>query len=153
MTSYVAGVAITATAGAGISAISNIVSLVSTVKKLTTSEEVKEAIDDLDIEATVSTIELVCKTHIDGGSDFMLARDFVVKALNKVKFDLETIHVKTKLHKEGYISRWRSLDVTKERRKLARSVKILRSRFRLMWTIAQGPSKKEFINTYDLLYT
>ena len=134
-----------------ISAISNIVSLVSTVKKLTTSEEVKEAIDDLDIEATVSTIELVCKTHIDGGSDFMLARDFVVKALNKVKFDLETIHVKTKLHKEGYISRWRTLDLSIERRKLARSMKVLRSRFRLMWTIAQGPTKSS-LSGYDILH-
>ena len=111
----------------------------------------KEVIDDLDIEATVSTIELVCNTHREGGTDFSLARDYVLKALRKVKFDLETIHVKTKLHKEGYISRWRTLDLSIERRKLARSMKVLRSRFRLMWTIAQGPTKSS-LSGYDILH-
>lgn len=151
MTAYVAATVTTAAAGAGISVLTNIVSLVSTVKKLTTSEAVKEVIDDLDIEATVSTIEVVCNTHREGGTDFTLAREYVLKGLRKVKFDLETIHIKTKLHKEGYISRWRSLDLSKERRKLARSMKVLRSRFRLMWTIAQGPTKKTF-HGYDILY-
>lgn len=151
MTAYVAATVSTAAAGAGISVLTNIVSLVSTVKKLTNSEAVKEVIDDLDIEATVSTIELVCNTHREGGTDFSLARDYVLKALRKVKFDLETIHVKTKLHKEGYISRWRTLDLSIERRKLARSMKVLRSRFRLMWTIAQGPTKSS-LSGYDILH-
>lgn len=147
MSAYIAGAVTTAAAGAGISALSNLVSLISTVKKLTASEEIKEAIDDLDIEATVNTIELVCKTHFEGGDDFKLARNYVVKALDRVKFDLETIHVKTRLHKEGYISRFRYLDLSKERRKLAKSMKILRSRFRLMWTIGKCVST----DPYDLL--
>ena len=138
MTAYVAATVTTAAAGAGISVLTNIVSLVSTVKKLTTSEEIKEVIDDLDIEATVSTIELVCKTHIEGSSDFVLARDYVLKGLKKVKFDLETIHIKTKLHHEGWISRWRKLHLNSERKKLASSIRILKSRFRLMWSLAKA---------------
>ena len=90
---------------------------------------------------------MVCKMHYDGGEDFKLARQYVMSALDRVKFDLETIHVKSKLHKEGYISRFRYLDLSKEKRKLAKSMKILRARFRLMWTIGnpKGP--------YDLLLT
>jgi hypothetical protein len=91
----------------------------------------------MDIEATVSTLTLVVKTHKDGGDDFRLARHYVIKALEKVKFDLETIHVKTKLHHEGWISRWRTLNLRTERKKLASSMKILKTRFRLMWALAK----------------
>ena len=140
MSAYIAGAVTTAAAGASISVITNIVSLVSTVKKLTASEEIKEAVDELDIDATVSTIELVCKMHNKGGEDFCLARDYVIRALNRVKFDLETIHVKTRLHKDGYISRFRYLDLSKEKRKLSKSIKILRSRFHLMWTLSKDRS-------------
>jgi hypothetical protein len=134
---YFAAVATSAAAGVSISAISSIVSLVSSVKALTISDHVKQQVADMDIDATVSTIELVVKTHMSGGEDFKLARDYVIKALHRVKFDLETIHVKTKLHHDGYVSRWRTIKLHTERKKLAGSMKILRSRFRLMWALAK----------------
>ena len=135
MTSILARAAVAATVATTVPIINNIIYLVSTVKKLTTSQEIKDVIEDLDIEATVSTIELVCKTHRDGGADFILAREYVEKSLKTVRFDLETIHIINKLHKEGWVSRWRSLNINKEKKKLARSVKILRNRFNLMWTL------------------
>lgn len=137
MSAYLAGAVTTAAAGASISVLTNIVSLITTVKKLTAYEEVKEAVDDLDINATVSTIEMVCKIHYDGGEDYKTARRYVMSALDRVKFDLETIHVKTRLHKEGYISRFRYLDLSREKKKLSKSMKILRSRFHMMWTLSR----------------
>ena len=82
----------------------------------------------------VGSRRLQCPHH---GDDFKLARHYVIKALERVKFDLETIHVKTKLHHEGYISRWRKLHLNSERKKLASSMRILKSRFRLMWALAK----------------
>lgn len=137
MTAYLAYAAASATAGASISALSSFASLVNTVKALSVSDHVKQQVQDLDIDATVSTLEIVVKTHKSGGDDFKLARHYVIKALERVKFDLETIHVKTKLHHEGYISRWRKLHLNSERKKLASSMRILKSRFRLMWALAK----------------
>ena len=134
---YLAAAALTSATGMSISAISSAVSLASTIKTLSVSDHVKEQVRDMDIEATVSTLTLVVKTHKDGGDDFRLARHYVIKALEKVKFDLETIHVKTKLHHEGWISRWRTLNLRTERKKLASSMKILKTRFRLMWALAK----------------
>ena len=137
MASFVARAAVAATVATTIPVINNIVHLVSTVKKLTTHEEIKDWIDDLDIDATVSIIALACKTHDCRAEDFMLARKYVEDALKVVKFDLETIYVKNKLHKEGWVSRWRVLNIKHEKRKLGRSMKILKSRFDLMWNILQ----------------
>lgn len=134
---YLAAAALTSATGMSISAISSAVSLASTIKTLSVSDHVKEQVRDMDIEATVSTLTLVVKTHKEGGDDFRLARHYVIKALEKVKFDLETIHVKTKLHHEGWISRWRTLNLRTERKKLASSMKILKTRFRLMWALAK----------------
>ena len=134
---YLAAAALTSATGMSISDISSAVSLASTIKTLSVSDHVKEQVRDMDIEATVSTLTLVVKTHKDGGDDFRLARHYVIKALEKVKFDLETIHVKTKLHHEGWISRWRTLNLRTERKKLASSMKILKTRFRLMWALAK----------------
>jgi len=124
----------------------NMVSLITSVKKYTSHKAVKQAIEDLDIDATLNTLELVCKTHVDGEDDFKLAREYVLKALNKVKFDLETMHIKTKMHKEGYISRWRTLDLSKDKKRLSRSMKILRQRFRLMWTLTNNNTNNDIRN-------
>ena len=138
MTAYLAYAATSAAAGASVSAISSFASLVSTVKALSVSDHVKRQVQDLDIDATVSTIQLVVKTHPVGSDDYQLARNYVIKALERVKFDLETIHIKTKLHHEGWISRWRKLYLNSERKKLASSIRILKSRFRLMWSLAKA---------------
>jgi hypothetical protein len=138
MAAILARAAVSAAVGSTIPVINNIFYLVTTVKTLTASQDMKDIIDDLDIEATVSTIELVCTQHKTGRQEFLLAREYVEKALKAVKFDLETIHVITKLHREGWISRWRTLNMGKDKRRLARSMHILRSRFNLMWTIANG---------------
>ena len=157
MTAYLAMAGTSALAGVSFSTVSSIVSLVQSVKALNVQDHVKKEVQDLDIDATVSTIELVVKTHQHGGEDFKLARDYVVKALHRVKFDLETIHVKTKLHHEGYISRWRTINLRSERKKLARSMKILKSRFRLMWALAKPTQIEKTVynptTPYDLLIT
>ena len=157
MTSYLAIAATSAAASVSISAVSSVVSLVQSVKALNVQDHVKKEVADMDIEATVSTIQLVVKTHQHGGEDFKLARDYVVKALHRVKFDLETIHVKTKLHHEGWISRWRSINLRSERKKLAYSMKILKSRFRLMWALAKPTQVEKTVynptTPYDLLIT
>ena len=157
MTAYLAMGATSALAGVSISAVSSVVSLVQSVKALNVQDHVKKEVQDLDIDATVSTIELVVKTHQTGGEDFKLARDYVVKALHRVKFDLETIHVKTKLHHEGWVSRWRSINLRSERKKLAHSMKILKSRFRLMWALARPTMVEKTVynptTPYDLLIT
>lgn len=134
---YLAAAALTSGAGISISAISSAVSLATSIKNLSISDHVKEQVQDMDIDATVSTLSLVVKTHKDGGDDFKMARHYVIKALEKVKFDLETIHVKTKLHHEGWISRWKRINLRRERKILASSMKILKSRFRLMWALAK----------------
>ena len=138
MAAILARAAVTATVSSTIPVINNIFYLVTTVKTLTSSQDMKDIIDDLDIEATVSTVEMVCNQHTTGPPEFLLAREYVEKGLTAVKFDLETIHVITRLHREGWISRWRTLKLTKEKRKLARSMQILRSRFNMMWSIAHG---------------
>ena len=157
MTAYLAMGATSALAGVSISAVSSVVSLVQSVKALSVSDHVKQQVADMDIEATVSTIQLVVITHQTGGEDFKLARDYVVKALHRVKFDLETIHVKTKLHHEGWVSRWRPINLRSERKKLARSMKILKSRFRLMWALAKPTQIEKTVynptTPYDLLIT
>ena len=157
MTAYLAMAGTSLAAGVSISAVSSVVSLVQSVKALSISDHVKQQVADMDIEATVSTIQLVVKTHQIGGEDFKLARDYVVKALHRVKFDLETIHVKTKLHHEGWITRWRSINLRSERKKLAHSMKILKSRFRLMWALAKPTQVEKTVynatTPYDLLIT
>jgi hypothetical protein len=157
MTAYLAMAGTSAIAGVSISAVSSIVSLVHSVKALNIQDHVKQQVSDMDIDATVSTLELVVKTHQNGGEDFKLARDYVIKALHRVKFDLETIHVKTKLHHEGYISRWRTISLHGERKKLAHSMKILKSRFRLMWALAKPTQVEKTVyaatTPYDLLIT
>ena len=157
MAAYLAMAGTSLAAGVSISAVSSVVSLVQSVKALSISDHVKQQVADMDIEATVSTIQLVVKTHQHGGDDFKLARDYVVKALHRVKFDLETIHVKTKLHHEGWVSRWRSINLRSERKKLAHSMKILKSRFRLMWALAKPTQVEKTVynptTPYDLLIT
>ncbi len=135
MAAYLAYAGTSALAGVSISAVSSLASLIQNVRTLSKDDKVKEHIGDLDIEATVTTIELVCKSHMSGGDDFLLARDYVIKALHRVKFDLETIHVKTRLHHEGYISRWYRINLRKERKKLVQAMRVLRSRFKLMWQL------------------
>ena len=153
MTTYLAYAATSAAAGASISAISSLASLVNTVKALSVSDHVKQQVRDLDIDATVSTIQLVVKTHPVGSDDYKLARHYVIKALERVKFDLETIHVKTKLHHEGWVSRWRKLQLNSERKALASSMKILKSRFRLMWSLAKVmPQKTRYETTIPCDY-
>ena len=157
MAAYLAYAGTSALAGVSISAVSSLASLIQNVRTLSKDDKVKEHIGDLDIEATVTTIELVCKSHMSGGEDFLLARDYVIKALHRVKFDLETIHVKTKLHHEGWVSRWRSINLRQERKKLAHSMKILKSRFRLMWALAKPTQVEKTVynptTPYDLLIT
>ena len=147
MTAYLAYAATSAAAGASMSAISSFASLVNTVKALSVSDHVKQQVQDLDIDATVSTIQLVVKTHPIGSDDYQLARHYVIKALERVKFDLETIHVKTRLHHEGWISRWRKLNLNSERKKLASSIRILKSRFRLMWSLAKSMPQQPVYNS------
>ena len=157
MTGYLAIAGSSALAGVSISAVSSVVSLVQSVKALNIQDHVKQQVSDMDIDATVSTLELVVKTHQDGGEDFKLAREYVIKALHRVKFDLETIHVKTKLHHEGWVSRWRTIRLGRERKKLAHSMKILKSRFRLMWALAKPSQIEKTVyrptTPYDLLIT
>jgi len=157
MASYLAIAASSAAATVSISAVSSVVSLVQSVKALNIQDHVKKEVADMDIDATVSTLELVVKTHQNGGEDFKLAREYVIKALHRVRFDLETIHVKTKLHHEGWISRWRSINLRTERKKLAYSMKILKSRFRLMWALAKPTQVERTVynatTPYDLLIT
>jgi len=157
MASYLAIAASSAAATVSISAVSSVVSLVQSVKALNVQDHVKKEVADMDIDATVSTLELVVKTHQNGGEDFKLAREYVIKALHRVRFDLETIHVKTKLHHEGWISRWRSINLRSERKKLAYSMKILKSRFRLMWALAKPTQVERTVynstTPYDLLIT
>ena len=141
MAAYLAYAGTSALAGVSISAVSSLASLIQNVRTLSNSGKVKEHIGDLDIEATVTTIELVCKSHMTGGEDFLLARDYVIKALHRVKFDLETIHVKTKQHHEGYISRWTRINLRKERKKLVQAMRILRSRFKLMWQLVPSTTQ------------
>ena len=157
MTSYLAIAATSAAASVSISAVSSVVSLVQSVKALNIQDHVKQQVSDMDIDATVSTLELVVKTHTSGGDDFKLAREYVIKALHRVKFDLETIHVKTKLHHEGWVSRWRTINLRRERKKLAHSMKILKTRFRLMWALAKPTQIEKTVyaptTPYDLLIT
>ena len=157
MASYLAIAASSAAATVSISAVSSVVSLVQSVKALNIQDHVKKEVADMDIDATVSTLELVVKTHQNGGEDFKLAREYVIKALHRVRFDLETIHVKTKLHHEGWISRFRTINLRSERKKLAYSMKILKSRFRLMWALAKPTQVERTVynptTPYDLLIT
>ncbi len=132
MTAMIARAAVGATV---LPVINNIVYMVATVKTLTKSQAVKILIDDLDIEATVTTIALVCRRHPSGPVEFVCARKYVEKALVIVKFDLETIHIITKLHTEGWVSRWRYLNIDHEKKKLAQSMRLLRSRFGMMMSI------------------
>ena len=147
MAAYLAYAGTSALAGVSISAVSSLASLIQNVRTLSNSDKVKEHIGDLDIEATVTTIELVCKSHMTGGDDFLLARDYVIKALHRVKFDLETIHVKTRLHHEGYVSRWYRINLSKERKKLVQAMRILRSRFKLMWQLCPATTRNELLIT------
>ena len=147
MAAYLAYAGTSALAGVSISAVSSLASLIQNVRTLSKDDKVKEHIGDLDIEATVTTIELVCKSHITGGEDFLLARDYVIKALHRVKFDLETIHVKTKHHHEGYISRWYRINLRKERKKLVQAMRVLRSRFKLMWQLCPPTTQSGLLIT------
>ena len=76
MTAYLAMAGTSALAGVSFSAVSSVVSLVQSVKALSVSDHVKKEVQDLDIDATVSTLELVVKTHQNGGEDFKLAREY-----------------------------------------------------------------------------
>jgi hypothetical protein len=147
MAGYLAYAGTSALAGVSISAVSSMASLIQNVRTLSNNDKVKEHIGDLDIEATVTTIELVCKSHMTGGEDFLLARDYVIKALHRVKFDLETIHVKTRLHHEGYVSRWTRINLRKERKKLVQAMKVLRSRFKLMWQLCPTTTQNGLLTT------
>ena len=147
MAAYLAYAGTSALAGVSISAVSSLASLIQNVRTLSKDDKVKEHIGDLDIEATVTTIELVCKSHMSGGDDFLLARDYVIKALHRVKFDLETIHVKTRLHHEGYISRWYRINLRKERKKLVQAMRVLRSRFKLMWQLCPSTTPNGLLIT------
>lgn len=142
MAAYLAYAGTSAIGAVSISAVSSLASLIQNVRTLSKDDNIKQHIGDLDIEATVTTIELVCKSHMSGGEDFMLARDYVVKALHRVKFDLETIHVKTKHHHEGYISRWMKINLRSERKQLVRAMRILRSRFKLMWQLCPTTTQR-----------
>lgn len=147
MAAYLAYAGTSALAGVSISAVSSLASLIQNVRTLSKDDKVREHIGDLDIEATVTTIELVCKSHMSGGEDFLLARDYVIKALHRVKFDLETIHVKTRHHHEGYISRWYRINLRKERKKLVQAMRVLRSRFKLMWQLCPSTTQNGLLIT------
>lgn len=113
---------------------SQILSAISIIRTVypNAAEKVINTISDLDIEATVTTIQTTIDTHQIGTKDYLIAREYVIKALQNVKFQLETIKFKTEKYNRGWKQYYKKLDLSKEEVKLKIGMKVLKSRFKRM---------------------
>lgn len=111
---------------------SQIISTITVLKTAYPENTVNNIIEELDIEASVNTIQSAVNTHVDGNESYLIARGYVIKSLERVKFLIETIQMKTAKYNSGWKQYVKTLNLKKEEKSLQSEMKILKQRYERM---------------------
>ena len=124
--------------------------IISTITVLRTAypeNRVNNIIEQLDIEATVNTIQSAVNDVYKGSESYMIAREYVIKSLERVKFLIETIQLKTSTYNSGWKQYIKTLNLSKEEKSLGDEIAILNKRYKRMIELKFVPSSFQPIGT------
>lgn len=110
-------------------------SLITSLRTVDGTPTLQEVIINLDIPATLQTIESTCMALKCDEEPLKTAAGHVVKAVQHIHQLLTRIADITAVHQAGYISRWRTLIIANEISQLRSLMNILSQRFKLMCDI------------------
>jgi hypothetical protein len=111
---------------------SQIISTITVLKTAYPEIKLNNVIKELDIEATVNTIQMAVNTHEIGNESYNIAREYVIKSLERVKFLIETVQMKTMRYNNSWKQYYKKLSLNKEERALTSEMKILKQRYKRM---------------------
>ena len=114
-------------------------STISLIGSLTTSSISHESLDvvivEIDVAATIKTIEATILTIDNHKEPLKTASSTVINAIQNINDTLTKIADVTASHASGYISRWRILNLDTEIAELRSGMTILNKRFALLCNI------------------
>tara|TARA_B110000977_G_scaffold138039_1_gene175299 strand:+ start:620 stop:1066 length:447 start_codon:yes stop_codon:yes gene_type:complete len=114
-------------------------STISLIGSLTTSSISHESLDvvivEIDVAATIKTIEATILTIDNHKEPLKTASTTVINAIQNINDTLTKIADVTASHASGYISRWRILNLDTEIAELRSGMTILNKRFALLCNI------------------
>jgi hypothetical protein len=114
-------------------------STISLITSLTTStvshESLEKVIQEIDLAATIKTIEATVLAMDCTNEPLKTASGSVVNSVQKINDILTKIADITADHATGYVSRWRTLDLSKEMTEIREAMMVLNNRFTLLCNI------------------
>lgn len=134
-----------------ISASSNILTglLGNVFTKVIGNNEVIECLNELDIESTIRTIEIIIKDlkKRNCSESITLCLNQLTDIIVIIEKDLSNIYEMLKFNKTCYFPSWRSYDLTSNLKQLKVNDKILAKRFNLLSTVINMTDKLNLVNT------
>jgi|TARA_B110000208_G_scaffold92393_1_gene116247 hypothetical protein len=116
-----------------------VTSTISLITSLTTStvshESLEKVIQEIDLAATIKTIEATVLAMDCTNEPLKTASGSVVDSVQKMNDILTKIADITADHATGYVSRWRTLDLSKEMTEIREAMMVLNKRFTLLCNI------------------
>lgn len=115
--------------------VNSTITLISSLRTVSTTPTLQEVIVRHDIPATLQTIERTCIALKCDKEPLKTAASHVVEAIQQIHKILTRIADVTASHIAGYISRWRTLVLGEEIAQLECLMRVLHQRFKLMCDI------------------
>ena len=120
-------------------------STISMVSSLTSSSDshksLEKVLHEIDFVASIKTIEATVLAMDCSNEPIKTASNHVVDGINKINGILTKIADVKAAHASGYISRWRTLDLSDEITEIYESMEVLNKRFNLLCNINSMKNK------------